>query len=66
MCASEGPEVRDVIASATHIVAYQFEIRNVGKKASGHFTDAFATNPGLTAINDDVPIRGIEGRNGFR
>jgi hypothetical protein len=53
-------------ASATHVVANQFEIRNVGKKASGHFPDAFATHPGLTAIDDDIPIRGIEGRNGFR
>jgi hypothetical protein len=55
-----------MIASTTHVVAYQFEIRNVGKKASGHFTDASATYPGLTAIDDDMPIRGIEGGNGLR
>ncbi len=45
-----------MIASATHLVAYQLEIQNVGKKAAGHFSDAFATNPWLTAIDDDMPI----------
>jgi len=55
-----------MIASAPYVVAYQLEIRNVGIEASGHVSDAFATNPGFAAIYDDTPMRSIKGRNRFR
>ena len=54
-----------MIAGAAHLVACQLEIRNVCKETSRHFRDALATNPRFTAIDDDMPVQGVEGRNGF-
>ena len=63
---SEGPEVHDMIGGAPHLIAYESEVRNVGKEVCGHFSDAFEAYPGLAAINRDMSICGIEGSNGFR
>ena len=56
---------RFMTASAAHLVTRQLEVRYVGEEASDHLSNAFATTPWLTSIDDDASVLRIEGRYGI-